>query len=72
MSLAFFGRFEGIGWGTLVISLDKRYDNRLFSAALFDKYFDFTPLFKNFAAHFELGQKTLTYFPAGEFSSQKV
>ncbi len=56
MSLAFFRRFEGIGWGTLVIAL---INGTLigFFCRLFDKYFDFPPLFKKFAAHFELGKK---------------
>ena len=56
MSLAFFRRFEGIGWGTLVIaSINGTIIG--FFCRLFDKYFDFTPLFKKFAAHFELGKK---------------
>lgn len=45
MSLAFFRRFEGIGWGTLVIaSINGTIIG--FFCRLFDKYFDFTPLFK--------------------------
>ena len=56
MSLAFFRRFEGIGWGTLVIAPINGTVIGLF-CRLFDKYFDFTPLFKKFAAHFELGKK---------------
>ena len=56
MSLAFFRRFEGIGWGTLVIaSINGTIIG--FFCRLFDKYFDFPPLFKNFAAHFELEKK---------------
>lgn len=56
MSLAFFRRFEGIGWGTLVIaSINGTIIG--FFCRLFDKYFDFTPLFKKFAAHFELDKK---------------
>ena len=56
MSLAFFRRFEGIGWGTLVIaSINGTIIG--FFCRLFDKYFDFTPLFKKFAAHFELEKK---------------
>ncbi|MFU2400969.1 MAG: DUF6198 family protein, partial [Clostridiales bacterium] len=56
MSLAFFRRFEGIGWGTLVIaSINGTIIG--FFCRLFDKYFDFPPLFKKFAAHFELGKK---------------
>lgn len=56
MSLAFFRRFEGIGWGTLVIaSINGTIIG--FFCRLFDKYFDFPPLFKKFAAHFELKKK---------------
>ena len=56
MSLAFFRRFEGIGWGTLVIaSINGTIIG--FFCRLFDKYFDFPPLFKKFAAHFELDKK---------------
>ena len=48
--------FEGIGWGTLVIaSINGTIIG--FFCRLFDKYFDFPPLFQKFAAHFELGKK---------------
>ena len=56
MSLAFFGRFEGIGWGTLVIAPINGTVIGLF-CRLFDKYFDFPPVFGKFAAHFELDKK---------------
>ena len=50
------GRFEGIGWGTLVIAPINGTVIGLF-CRLFDKYFDFPPVFGKFAAHFELDKK---------------
>lgn len=56
MSLAFFKKFEGIGWGTLVIAPINGTIIGFF-CRLFDKYFDFSPLFGKFAAHFKLDTK---------------
>lgn len=56
MTLVFFGKFEGIGWGTLVMALFNGTIIGFFSKTL-DKFFEFPPIFKRFAALFELDFK---------------
>lgn len=53
MTLAFFGKFVGIGVGTLITAL---VNGSLIGGfgKLIDKYFEFKPLFPNFAKKFDL------------------
>ena len=53
MTLVLFGKFVGIGWGTLVMTALNGVLIGFFGK-LFDKYFEFEPYFKKFASHFEL------------------
>ena len=53
MTLAFFGKITGIGWGTLVMALINGTIIGFFSKLL-DRIFDFEPSFKRFARLFEL------------------
>ncbi len=54
VTYCFFRKIEGIGWGTLVMAALNGTIIGLFSKLL-DKFFDFRPTFKKFAALFELG-----------------
>ncbi len=53
MTFAFFGKIQGIGWGTLVMAFLNGAVIGLFSKLL-DRMFDFRPTFPRFAALFEL------------------
>lgn len=53
MTFAFFGKIEGIGWGTLVMAIVNGTIIGIFSKVL-DKVFDFQPTFARFAGLFEL------------------
>ena len=53
LSFAFFGKLNGIGWGTAVMTLLNGTLIALFERLL-DRYFVFEPKFKRFAALFEL------------------
>ena len=53
MTFAFFGRINGIGWGTLVMALINGTIIGFFSDLL-DKAFDFQPSFKKFSELFNL------------------
>lgn len=53
MTFAFFGRIEGIGWGTLVMAVINGTIIGFFSKIL-DKFFDFQPIFPRFGQLFEL------------------
>ncbi len=53
MTLCFFGRFVGLSWGTLIMAVLNGTIIGCFSGLL-DRSFTFKPLFKRFAAHFEL------------------
>lgn len=55
MTLLFFGRFVGIGWGTLVMALCNGTLIGLCGRVL-DRFFTVTPLFPRFAAHFALSE----------------
>ena len=59
MTFAFFGKIEGIGWGTLVMAIVNGTIIGMFSKLL-DKVFDFQPTFARFAGFFELksGEKS--------------
>ena len=57
MSLCFFGRLEGLGWGTLVMALLNGTIIGFFSKQL-DRAFEFRTYLKKFAAHFELSGKS--------------
>ena len=59
MTFVFFGKIEGIGWGTFVMALLNGTIIGFFSKLL-DKIFDFQPTFKKFAAAFDLNGATLT------------
>lgn len=54
MTFAFFGKIQGIGWGTLIMALFNGTVIGFFSKLL-DKAFDFQPSFTRFAAKFKLG-----------------
>lgn len=56
MSYCFFGRLEGVNWGTLVMAVVNGTLIGLFSSAL-DKICDFTPIFGKFALLFVLETK---------------
>ena len=56
MTLAFFGKFVGIGWGTLFMTVINGTAIGFFSKVL-DKFFDFQPTFPKFAALFDLNDK---------------
>lgn len=56
MTFAFFGKLEGIGWGTLVMTIINGTIIGVFSKLL-DNLFDFQPTFPKFAALFSLDQK---------------
>ena len=53
MTFAFFGKIEGIGWGTIVLAFLNGTVIGFFSK-LFDRVFCFQPTFPRFAAFFEL------------------
>ncbi|MFA6938056.1 MAG: DUF6198 family protein [Treponema sp.] len=53
MSLLFFKKFVGVGWGTLVITCVNGILIGLFGKLL-DKYFEVVPAFKKLATKFEL------------------
>ena len=53
LSFAFFGKLNGIGWGTAVMTLLNGTLIALFERLL-DRYFVFEPKFKRFASLFEL------------------
>lgn len=53
MSFAFFGRLNGIGVGTLITTCTMGFLLEFFFG-IYDKYFEFPPLFENFAKKFEL------------------
>ena len=53
MTFCFFGRIEGIGWGTLIMALINGTIIGFFSKVL-DRIFDFQPVFKRFSRLFEL------------------
>lgn len=53
MTFAFFGKIEGIGWGTIVLAFLNGTVIGFFSK-LFDRAFCFQPTFPRFAAFFEL------------------
>ena len=53
MTFCFFGRIEGIGWGTLIMALINGTVIGFFSKVL-DRIFDFQPAFKRFSRMFEL------------------
>ena len=55
MTFAFFGKIEGIGWGTLVMALINGTIIGFFSKLL-DNLFDFQPTFPKFAGLFVLEQ----------------
>lgn len=55
MSLAFFKKFVGINWGTLVMTLLNGSLISLFSKLL-DKCVEIKPVFKRFASHFTLDE----------------
>ena len=57
MTFAFFGRIEGIGWGTLVMAVINGTIIGFFSKIL-DKFFDFQPTFPRFARLFDLVTKS--------------
>lgn len=57
MTFAFFGRIEGIGWGTLVMAVINGTIIGFFSKML-DKFFDFKPTFPRFARLFDLVTKS--------------
>lgn len=59
MTFVFFGKIEGIGWGTLVMACLNGTIIGFFSKLL-DKIFDFQPIFKKFAAAFELKKTILS------------
>lgn len=56
MTLAFFGKFEGLGFGTLIMALFNGTIIGAFSKLL-DRFFDFSPLFPSFASRFDLEEK---------------
>ncbi len=56
LTFCFFGGFVGIGWGTLVMALINGSIIGFFSRLL-DKYFEFPPLFRGFAAFLDLDRK---------------
>ena len=53
MTFVFFGRMEGIGWGTLVMAVINGTIIGFFSKIL-DKFFDFQPTFPRFGQLFKL------------------
>ena len=53
LTLVFFGRFVGIGWGTLVLASTNGLVIGFFSRFL-DRFFEIKPLFPRFADHFNL------------------
>ncbi len=53
MTLLFFGRFVGIGWGTLVMTVFNGILIGFFDRTL-DRIFEFKPVFGKFAAKFEI------------------
>lgn len=55
MTLAFFKKFVGINWGTLVMTVCNGTLISLFSKLL-DKCIDVKPIFKRFASHFALDE----------------
>ena len=57
MTFAFFGRIEGIGWGTLVMAVINGTIIGFFSKIL-DKFFVFQPTFPRFARLFDLVTKS--------------
>lgn len=71
MSLAFFGRFEGIGWGTLVIAPINGTIIGFF-CRLFDKYFDFPPLFKNSPLILSSGKSSDIFSRRGVFFTKSL
>ena len=56
MTFCFFGGFVGLNWGTLVMaSLNGTIIG--FFSKLLDRFFEFSPIFKNFSLHFALDKK---------------
>lgn len=55
MTLAFFKKFVGINWGTLVMTVCNGTLISLFSKLL-DKCIDVKPISKRFASHFALDE----------------
>ncbi|MBQ7714722.1 MAG: hypothetical protein IJT70_02510 [Clostridia bacterium] len=53
LSFIFFGKLNGVGWGTAIMTVFNGTLIALFERAL-DRYFIFDPKFKRFAALFEL------------------
>lgn len=53
LTLTLFHRFVGIGVGTLIMTFANSFIIGFFSKIL-DKYFEFEPLFKNFAKKFDI------------------
>lgn len=56
MTYCFFGKLVGVNWGTLVMAIINGTLIGFFSSVL-DKTCDFTPIFRKFAALFELDKK---------------
>ena len=57
MTFCFFGRPEGLHWGTLVMAVLNGTIIGFFSKQL-DRIFEFRPCFEKFATHFELDRKS--------------
>lgn len=56
MTLCFFGKFEALNWGTLIMATLNGTVIGFFSKQL-DRFFEFKPVFKGFSSHFELNKK---------------
>ena len=56
LTFCFFGKFQGISWGTIVMALINGSIIGFFSDLL-DRYFEFPPTFHRFAAFLELDKK---------------